>query len=173
MVRLRRHVHRLSQCFPLSFFPPESLRDFFLDCTTLVGLTNRSEPRTFTIRISKFPGGQSQVNALYHPPTFSEGWASVKEQSHDWTTYRTRFVVKARQLTQPLHFTDPLGREHKGRKGDYLVESNGLRSITPRRVFEDIYVPLEGGIEIPAAPLRKAPISTAKRRPPAARRFAS
>jgi hypothetical protein len=97
----------------------------------------------------------------------------VKEQSHDWTTYRTRFVVKARQLTQSLRFTDPLGREHKGRKGDYLVESNGLRSITPRRVFEDIYVPLEGGIEIPAPPPRKAPISTAKRRPPAARRFVS
>lgn len=95
----------------------------------------------------------------------------MKEPSHDWITYRTRFVVKARQLAGTLRFTDPLGREHKGRKGDYLVESNGLRSITPRRVFEDIYVPLEGGIEIPAAPLRKAPISTAKGRAPAARRF--
>jgi hypothetical protein len=97
----------------------------------------------------------------------------VKEHFHDWTTYRTRFVVKATRLTQALRFTDPLGREHRGRKGDYLVESNGLRSITPRRVFEDIYVPLEGGVELPAPPPRKTPISTAKRRPPATRRFVS
>jgi hypothetical protein len=30
---------------------------FFLDCTTLVGLTNDSEPRTFSIRISNLPVG--------------------------------------------------------------------------------------------------------------------
>jgi len=62
-----------------------------------------------------------------------------------WTVYRTRFLVSARQLTEPLVFTDPLGRQHSGRTGDYLVEySEGLRTITPRAVFEDIYVPLEG-----------------------------
>jgi hypothetical protein len=60
------------------------------------------------------------------------------------TVYRTRFLVSARQLTEPLVFTDPLGRHHSGRPGDYLVEySEGLRTITPRAVFEDIYVPLE------------------------------
>ena len=60
-----------------------------------------------------------------------------------WTVYRTRFLVQARQLTAPLVFTDALGREHSGQPGDYLVEScEGLRCITPRAAFEDIYVPL-------------------------------
>ncbi len=60
-----------------------------------------------------------------------------------WTVYRTRFLVHARQLTEPLFFTDPLGREHSGVPGDYLVESSlGFRSITPRAIFEDVYVPL-------------------------------
>jgi len=61
-----------------------------------------------------------------------------------WTVYRTRFVVRARRLTEPLVFTDALGREHSGLPGDYLVESSqGFRRITPQALFEDIYVPLE------------------------------
>ena len=61
-----------------------------------------------------------------------------------WTVYRTRFVVRARQLTEPLVFTDALGREHSGQPGDYLVESlEGLRCIRPRALFENIYVPLQ------------------------------
>ncbi len=60
-----------------------------------------------------------------------------------WITYRTRFLVKARQLTANLSFTDELGREHSGRKGDYLVESSdGVLRIAPRQIFEDIYVQL-------------------------------
>ena len=60
-----------------------------------------------------------------------------------WITYRTRFLVKARQLTTSLNFTDALGRQQCGRKGDYLVESTeGILSIAPRQIFEDIYVPL-------------------------------
>ncbi|MFZ0321788.1 MAG: hypothetical protein WAL56_21875 [Candidatus Sulfotelmatobacter sp.] len=60
-----------------------------------------------------------------------------------WITYRTRFLVKANQLTSSLTFTDALGRQHSGRKGDYLVESSdGVLSIAPRQIFEDIYVPL-------------------------------
>ena len=39
----------------------------------------------------------------------------------DWNTYRTRFLVRARQLTEPIRFLDPLGREHRGQPGDYLV----------------------------------------------------
>jgi hypothetical protein len=59
----------------------------------------------------------------------------------EWNTYRTRFLVRARQLTEPVCFFDPLGREHRGQPGDYLVESSdGLRRITPRQLFEDIYV---------------------------------
>ncbi|MGB8007615.1 MAG: hypothetical protein WCF48_10815 [Terriglobales bacterium] len=60
-----------------------------------------------------------------------------------WTVYRTRFLVHARQLTEPLFFIDPLGREQSGQPGDYLVEtSGGIRRITTRALFEDIYVPL-------------------------------
>lgn len=60
-----------------------------------------------------------------------------------WTIYRTRFLVRARQLTEPLVFTDALGREQSGRPGDYLVESSdGIRRITTQLLFEDIYVPL-------------------------------
>jgi hypothetical protein len=61
-----------------------------------------------------------------------------------WTIYRTRFVVRARQLTEPLVFTDALGREHSGQPGDYVVESSeGFRCIRPRAQFENIYVPLQ------------------------------
>jgi hypothetical protein len=62
-------------------------------------------------------------------------------KSLEWKTYRTRFLVKAKQLTSSLSFTDHLGRQHCGRKGDYLVESfDGVLSIAPRQIFEDIYV---------------------------------
>ena len=61
-----------------------------------------------------------------------------------WTIYRTRFLVRARQLTEPLSFTDALGREHRGQPGDYLVESSdGYRRIAPRMIFEDVYVAME------------------------------
>ncbi len=62
-------------------------------------------------------------------------------KSSEWKTYRTRFLVKAKQLSSSLSFTDHLGRQHCGRKGDYLVESfDGVLSIAPRQIFEDIYV---------------------------------
>jgi len=62
-------------------------------------------------------------------------------KSEEWKTYRTRFLVKAKQLSSSLSFVDSLGRQHSGRKGDYLVESSeGLISIAPRQIFEDIYV---------------------------------
>jgi hypothetical protein len=64
-------------------------------------------------------------------------------KSMEWKTYRTRFLVKAKQLNSNFSFVDALGRQHSGRKGDYLVESSdGVISITPRRIFEDIYVPI-------------------------------
>lgn len=71
----------------------------------------------------------------------------------EWKTYRTRFLVKAKQLNSSLTFTDHLGRQHCGRKGDYLVEScDGVLSIAPRRIFEDIYVPM--GLTPDATPQR-------------------
>jgi hypothetical protein len=64
-------------------------------------------------------------------------------KSEEWKTYRTRFLVNAKQLTSSLSFVDHLGRQHCGRKGDYLVESSdGVISITPRHIFEDVYVPM-------------------------------
>jgi hypothetical protein len=58
-------------------------------------------------------------------------------------TNPSRFLVKAKQLSSSLTFTDSLGRHHSGRKGDYLVESSdGVLRIAPKQIFEDIYVPL-------------------------------
>ncbi len=79
---------------------------------------------------------------------------------NQWTVYRTRFLVRARQLTEPLIFTDVLGREQSGSPGDYLVESSdGLKRITSRVLFEDIYVPLalnSGAPGILARPVTRA-----------------
>ena len=73
--------------------------------------------------------------------------------SDDWKVYRTRFLVRAKQLTQPLAFTDPLGREHHGKPGDYIVESSeGLMRIAAREIFEDIYVVLEPAVSRETAP---------------------
>jgi hypothetical protein len=67
---------------------------------------------------------------------------------NQWTVYRTRFLVRARQLTQPMVFTDALGREQSGRPGDYLVESSdGIRRITTQAIFEDIYVALSNNLQ--------------------------
>jgi len=67
----------------------------------------------------------------------------VRKSCAAWNIYRTRFLIKARQLTQPLLFFDALGREHRGQPGDYLVESSdGGRRIAPQSIFEDIYVPM-------------------------------
>lgn len=74
----------------------------------------------------------------------------------EWKTYRTRFLVTAKQLSSHLTFTDSLGRQHSGRKGDYLVESDGVLRIAPRALFEDIYVALaQDGVKMPPSePIR-------------------
>jgi hypothetical protein len=80
--------------------------------------------------------------------------------AEQWTVYRTRFVVRARQLTEPLVFTDALGREQSGNPGDYVVEtSEGLKRITTKALFEDIYVPLvvrNGAPGVVARPVSRA-----------------
>jgi hypothetical protein len=95
-------------------------------------------------------------------------------QPSDWQTYRTRFTIRARILSAPLSFVDALGREQNGKRGDYLVESNGMVTITARHIFEDVYVPLDTQTQVgtaalgrpaeqsSAAPPRKSPISTKK-----------
>ena len=71
----------------------------------------------------------------------------------EWTVYRTRFLVRARKLTESFIFTDALGREQSGGPGDYIVESSdGVTRITARTLFEDIYVPLVPALLLPAAP---------------------
>ena len=72
----------------------------------------------------------------------------MKRTAGQWNTYRTRFLIKAMQLEEPLSFVDCLGREHSGEAGDYLVQSSdGAWRITPREIFEDVYVPIESPSE--------------------------
>ena len=84
----------------------------------------------------------------------------------EWQVYRTRFLIRARQLTGPLEFRDALGRDHRGQKGDYLVESSdGSQRIAPREIFEDVYVAMGFAVEKwPASATRTLPISDLKRR---------
>ena len=73
----------------------------------------------------------------------------------EWKTYRTRFVIHARQLTQPFSFRDANGREHQGRVGDYLVQSTEGFRIAPREIFDDIYVAMEALERIPSRSVRQ------------------
>ena len=83
-----------------------------------------------------------------------------------WTVYRTRFLVRARQLTQPLVFTDALGREQSGHPGDYLVESSdGMKRITTRTIFEDVYVPLTDTHGAPGVLTRPVTRASPEQRP--------
>jgi hypothetical protein len=98
-------------------------------------------------------------------PTFNQhrGEREIAMNSEgEWTVYRTRFLVRARQLTEPLIFTDALGREQSGEAGDYVVESSdGITRITSKALFEDIYVPLISGLLLPSVPsLEKAVLQT-------------
>jgi hypothetical protein len=88
----------------------------------------------------------------------------------EWKIYRTRFLVRAKQLVEPLVFVDVLGREHRGSKGDYLMEfSDGNRRIAPRVYFEDVYVAMEGVEEEwpqlarPAWPIKNPPTAPSRR----------
>jgi hypothetical protein len=90
---------------------------------------------------SLVPKAREQQSKKVEIRTQSPDYRIMK--SDQWNTYRTRFLVKAKQLNSPLSFIDHLGRQHHGRKGDYLVESSdGVISIAPRQIFEDIYVPM-------------------------------
>ena len=72
-----------------------------------------------------------------------------------WNIYRTRFLIKAKQLTEPLAFVDSFGREQRGQPGDYLVESSeGRRSIQRRAIFEDVYVAMGPAEECASAGLQ-------------------
>jgi len=119
-------------------------------CTKNIGLTGAGFARRVSVAlINKIGEWMSRV-----PPveirilSCGESWVRHRAmKSGEWKTYRTRFLVKAKQLNSSLSFVDQLGRQHVGRKGDYLVESSeGVISIAPRRIFEDIYVMM--GLEL-------------------------
>ncbi len=71
----------------------------------------------------------------------------------DWKIYRTRFLVKATKLTQSAVIVDERGKFQTGQPGDYLVQcSNGTQRISPRHVFEDVYVEMSSGANASPSP---------------------
>ena len=90
----------------------------------------------------------------------------MRKVENEWQVYRTRFLIRARQLTGPLEFRDALGREHRGQRGDYLVESSdGTQRIAPREIFEDVYVAMGPVVEKwPLLDRRNFSLSDLKRR---------
>jgi len=117
----------------------------FLNCTKNTELTPAHFTRTVTFASHKKAAGSKsrKTRRIGSEVTVSVQKAPghIYMKSPEWKTYRTRFLVKAKQLTATLSFTDHLGRQHCGRRGDYLVESfDGVLSIAPRQIFEDIYV---------------------------------
>jgi hypothetical protein len=74
-----------------------------------------------------------------------------------WQVYRTRFLIRAKQLTGPLEIRDALGRDHRGQTGDYLVESSdGTYRIAQREIFEDVYVSMGLSVEKSPPPDRRS-----------------
>jgi hypothetical protein len=151
-----RRLPRVSKNFLSAPFSCEVRPANFLNCTKNTELTPRHFPRTVTFALTRKnhskPG--SDNNRAGNEPTASQ-WPQrlngrrfmngvcAPMKASEWKTYRTRFLVKAKRLNSNLTFTDPLGREHCGRKGDYLVEfSDGVQRIAPRHFFEDVYVPM-------------------------------
>jgi hypothetical protein len=103
------------------------------------------QPRKSAGTITQISFGNVTTNrASFTETGITEKRATGTMKAADsWTTYRTRFLVKAKQLATTFTFTDSLGRQHSGRKGDYLVEfSDGILRIASRQIFEDIYVPI-------------------------------
>jgi hypothetical protein len=92
----------------------------------------------------------------------------VKKVDNEWSVYRTRFLIKAKQLNGPMIFVDALGREHSGQKGDYLMESSaGIRRIAPKKFFEDAYVSMQADAAQRTSRDRNSDVSPElKRRPP-------
>ena len=90
----------------------------------------------------------------------------MRKTDSEWRVYRTRFLIRAKQLSGPLEFRDALGREHRGQRGDYLVESSdGTQRIAPREIFEDVYVAMGPPAEKEASLARRGfSISDLKRR---------
>lgn len=141
-------------------------------------LTPPSPLRTFTYTSSKKSAPLAPSPVIYVSKNEKKISHDRSEPNgnldNDWQTYRTRFTIRARILSAPLSFVDALGREQNGKRGDYLVESNGMVTITSRHIFEDVYVALDPAPrsaetiargdreQNSGGPPRKSPISTKK-----------
>jgi hypothetical protein len=139
----------------------------FPDLHRTWGLTAPPITRRFFFTFTENPARET---ALCRPSNSNnlplpQGWNNVRKAEGEWQVYRTRFLIRARQLTGPLEFRDALGREHRGQRGDYLVESSdGTLRIAPREIFEDVYVTMGAAVEKPLLNRRNFPISDLKRR---------
>jgi hypothetical protein len=113
----------------------------FLMCTKNTELTRDHFARRVTFAlINSFQQFKPVLDRIYQFLATRKALGARQMKSEEWKSYRTRFLVNAKQLSSSLSFIDHLGRQHCGRKGDYLVESSdGVLSIAPRRIFEDIY----------------------------------
>jgi hypothetical protein len=182
-----RHRTARLQIFLISVHLQNSRPLFFLNCTKNIGLTPRSFARTFSSPSQKKELAATVIGETREQSAFMLGLTTNNSTSprrdqramktthektmNEWITYRTRFLVKAKQLNYSLSFTDSLGRHHTGRKGDYLVESSdGVLSIAPRQIFEDVYVAISNSDEslssllLPPLLARKSPQSCRDRR---------
>jgi hypothetical protein len=92
----------------------------FLNCTKNTELTSGHFTRTFTFALTnqrqQVPAAKAFLRTVIHRniSRFLSGQRAMK--SVEWKTYRTRFLVKAKQLSSSLSFTDH------------------------RQIFEDVYV---------------------------------
>src|SRR6266496_5925382 len=105
------------------------------------------------VRQLKLRDREGPTTESRRPTTLFCNWSF--RMSDDWKIYRTRFVVRARQLIQPFTFTDVNGREHHGRPGDYLIESHDGLRISRREIFEDVYVAMEAAESLPSRSLAR------------------
>ncbi len=111
-------------------------------CTNLMELTPRVSARKFLITATTIPVASKQ-RSQQHNYSLSKVTA-VTKTARKWQVYRNKCLIRAKQLNRALTFVDSLGREHRGKKGDYLVESDGgSRRIWPRELFEDSHVCME------------------------------
>ncbi len=75
----------------------------------------------------------------------------------EWKVYRTRYLVRALRLSETTVVLNEIGQFQTGQPGDYLVQcSDGSQRISPRHVFEDVYVEMTPAdlFETPAQALK-------------------
>jgi hypothetical protein len=139
---------RVFTLFPAHHIARNTLCEFH-SCTKVLGLTAPLIPRRFVLTLNQNPVSENfQAGGRTPRCSLPQKGDAVRKTESEWRVYRTRFLIRAKQLTGPLEFRDALGREHRGQGGDYLVESSdGTQRIAPREIFEDVYVAMGAAIE--------------------------